>query len=387
MNPRAPTAPPSPWSPLAREDLPELYREKLALFRPVALVVMVAGMALAAFGLIAWDYAIDPVGAPRAIPYRLLEVPALGGFALLLHLDRWPLPRGLAFALSMLASQALLFPILAPLKDGSLIGAGAPLYWFVFLPLVALGLTLGEALGGLAVLAVAPLVWRLVGWAPDLLVDVFLMYTWPTAAVIAGILTINDRLVLRMIQDRRRLDAARAEAERLAQTDPLTGLNNRRAFMERGEALFARARRTGTALSFILLDLDHFKWVNDTHGHAAGDAVIQALAQVLGDHAREGDVLGRLGGEEFAVLLPGADAATAWARAEDLRVTLGDRVVLPGVLDLRRTASFGVSSLADGARSLDVLIAQADDALYAAKNAGRNRIHAHGAPPSNAPKE
>ncbi len=163
----------------------------------------------------------------------------------------------------------------------------------------------------------------------------------------------------------------------LANTDPLTGLLNRRAFMERMEQEMSRAQREKKPFSFILADIDHFKRVNDTYGHQVGDLVLQRFTRQLQTCARPYDFLGRYGGEEFVVCLAGADRLQAGLVAERMRRQIeGMEIMLPDdAPSIRITASFGVAScsIASG-EHIDLLIKRADDALYLAKNKGRNCV-------------
>jgi diguanylate cyclase (GGDEF)-like protein len=161
--------------------------------------------------------------------------------------------------------------------------------------------------------------------------------------------------------------------ERQSREDALTGVANRRHFDERLAAEIARAERYGHPLCLLLVDLDHFKRVNDSAGHAAGDAVLVRAAREMAGHARATDFLARIGGEEFALLLPEQDAPGAAVVAEHLRAALAALDyggIWPG---LRVTASVGIASLR-GNEGRDALLRRADAALYAAKNAGRDRV-------------
>jgi diguanylate cyclase (GGDEF)-like protein len=160
--------------------------------------------------------------------------------------------------------------------------------------------------------------------------------------------------------------------ERQALVDGLTGLANRRAAADALHAEAARAERLETPLSVVLADLDGFKDVNDAHGHAVGDAVLRTFADVLRETLRESDVAGRWGGEEFLLLLPGADEDGAAQFADRVRVGLAARDI-PGVVGLRVTASFGVAEYA-GESNTEQLVAAADSALYRAKRAGKDRV-------------
>jgi diguanylate cyclase (GGDEF)-like protein len=162
-------------------------------------------------------------------------------------------------------------------------------------------------------------------------------------------------------------------AQEAALTDPLTGCANRRAFSLRVSEELAHSARSGEPLSLVLTDIDRFKSVNDTHGHAVGDLVIRRLADVLREGVRTSDVVARLGGEEFCVLLRGADAAVAERLAERLGHALRSRPVETDGGFVRVTASFGVAA-AERGEAWEALFSRADRALYEAKTAGRDRV-------------
>lgn len=170
----------------------------------------------------------------------------------------------------------------------------------------------------------------------------------------------------------RRLADERRAMERLAHTDPLTGLANRRHFDAQFGRLLLQSELTGEAISLILIDVDHFKRINDSHSHVVGDAVLRTVASDLARHCRVSDLACRIGGEEFAVLLPGTPADGAMTIAARLRASVADLKVSHMVPALRVTVSAGVASVVGG-DSVSV-IAAADQALYRAKSAGRNRV-------------
>jgi len=161
---------------------------------------------------------------------------------------------------------------------------------------------------------------------------------------------------------------------RLARRDALTGVANRRAFEEDLAREAARAARAGTPLSLVLLDVDRFKAVNDTHGHPAGDAVLAAVAARAEGALRAGDLLARVGGEEFAILLPGAGLEAAVEAAERVRARIAEEPVVAGEVSLAVTVSLGCASLLPGDANGADLFARADRRLYGAKAAGRNRV-------------
>lgn len=185
--------------------------------------------------------------------------------------------------------------------------------------------------------------------------------------------------VTEQVHRERALDLARAramrlaaEAQELANTDPLTNLPNRRCTFGRLDSMVEVAHKRGSVLTAIILDIDHFKAVNDAHGHQMGDEVIVQVAELARRQARQADVVGRIGGEEFVWLLPGIDASSARALAERLRRSVERGIEgssLPKV-----TISVGVAQIAQDDRG-DDLLARADAALYQAKEAGRNQVH------------
>jgi diguanylate cyclase (GGDEF)-like protein len=165
-----------------------------------------------------------------------------------------------------------------------------------------------------------------------------------------------------------------AELSRQAFSDPLTGLPNRRAFTARFDEALARARRQNEPLSLLIFDLDHFKQVNDRHGHAAGDAVLRHVATVVGAASRGEDIFARIGGEEFGCLLPGLDGDAAIAVADRLRAQLAEVPALIGGHMLNVTLSGGLATFPNDGDTWDRLFSEADARLYRAKQGGRNRV-------------
>jgi diguanylate cyclase (GGDEF)-like protein len=165
-----------------------------------------------------------------------------------------------------------------------------------------------------------------------------------------------------------------AEVQRLATTDSLTGLHNRRSFFDMAQRLYDYARRYSRPLAVIMLDVDHFKQINDSFGHAIGDQVLRSMADICLSTLRTVDVVGRYGGEEFVMLLPETDLADAGMVAERLQQQVIAEPVLTDRGALAITVSLGVSHIAATCHSLEQLIDRADQALYAAKQQGRNRV-------------
>jgi diguanylate cyclase (GGDEF)-like protein/PAS domain S-box-containing protein len=174
------------------------------------------------------------------------------------------------------------------------------------------------------------------------------------------------------ITERKKLEE---ELNRQANIDYLTDLPNRRSFMEQGEAEFSRTQRYENPLAILMLDIDHFKKINDDYGHQAGDVVLKKLAMIFQDVLRKVDITGRLGGEEFAVILPETTIDKAVEVAERLRELISTTAVcLPAELQIHFTVSIGIAAFVDKNTNFDMLLNEADKALYRAKEAGRNRV-------------
>jgi len=174
--------------------------------------------------------------------------------------------------------------------------------------------------------------------------------------------------------NRHQLQAANAQLQLLSSTDRLTGLYNRGHWEESLKAAFARYQRYGTTSSLVMFDIDHFKRINDTYGHQAGDKVIEQIAAMVREHVRDSDVAGRYGGEEFGVVLSDTDKVGAGMFAERLRKAVEEMDVWYGEQVIRFTISLGVADLNQPLNSHADLIARADQALYTSKKTGRNRV-------------
>ncbi len=177
--------------------------------------------------------------------------------------------------------------------------------------------------------------------------------------------------LLRMLFD---VEVRRARLDGLATRDELTGMHNRRQFLALAEREWSRCRRYETAAALLLVDVDHFNDINDEHGRPAGDPALREIARAVGDTLRQHDLCGRFGGEEFIVFLPHADSLGALDAAERIR----ERVAQAGFewegRSVRVTVSVGMAALDPSHDSLGALIQNADEALYAAKHAGRNCV-------------
>jgi diguanylate cyclase (GGDEF)-like protein/PAS domain S-box-containing protein len=176
-----------------------------------------------------------------------------------------------------------------------------------------------------------------------------------------------------MVQDITAQKLREQELHRLATSDTLTGLANRRHFLERLEQERARAKRFNTRCGLMMVDLDHFKQINDRFGHATGDRVLKAFARTATAQLRQIDIIGRIGGEEFAILLPGTDLAGAEILAERLRLAVAE-ITFADLDELQVTTSIGVTLITAQDDEVDTPLSRADKAVYAAKHNGRNRV-------------
>lgn len=195
---------------------------------------------------------------------------------------------------------------------------------------------------------------------------------WRDRTMVGNVMLVTDLTERKRKEDER--EELIAQLEQLAAIDELTGIYNRRYFFAVGDRELKRARRYRRPLSVIMLDIDHFKRVNDTYGHAAGDRVLRAVAECCRKGIREIDILGRYGGEEFGILVQEADVSSAKAIAERLRECVISSPVAVDHRSVAVTVSLGVAQMSDDVDDLAMLISRADAALYRAKQLGRNRV-------------
>lgn len=170
------------------------------------------------------------------------------------------------------------------------------------------------------------------------------------------------------------LETTHEELERLACTDPLTGAANRRAFMDRADAELARSRRSGAPMALLLMDLDHFKAINDQYGHQGGDRVLKAVVEQIQQVLRPSDLLGRVGGEEFMVLLPAIDQEAAVTVANRILELVAELRVASDMGPIPVTVSVGAAVFPGDGANMELLFKLADQRLYAAKEQGRNQV-------------
>lgn len=202
---------------------------------------------------------------------------------------------------------------------------------------------------------------------------------FPSEVSLRYVVVANHAYILANVRDITESKKMEDELKRQARIDVLTGLNNRRHFFELAEQELARAKRLGEQVSVLMLDVDHFKLFNDTYGHHVGDRVLQKLSEVCVHTLREIDIPGRLGGEEFAILLPETKGEQALEVAERLRLaSAGAAVPLEQGDSIHFTVSIGVACFVATDARVDDMLRRADAALYAAKNAGRNRVCSEG---------
>jgi len=189
-----------------------------------------------------------------------------------------------------------------------------------------------------------------------------------------GVSTLTALAVAGEVAERKRLEA---RLSHLADYDSLTDVLSRRRFQEQLEQQLADTRRYGTPAALLFVDMDDFKSVNDRFGHAAGDKVLASVAALLRGRLRDSDSLGRIGGDEFVVLLPHADRQQAEAVAAQLLKTIATQPTVLGEKEIRTAASIGIALLCDHGQTLEEVLAHADDAMFAAKAAGHNTFRVY----------
>ena len=333
---------------------------------PIARMAYLAGAVLM-FGFLASDALLDPSLIWRTLPVRAV---ASAAFLALYYFSR---AKDAALRLNMLNLLASLVAavgvsvVLAMLPQGFVHGV-AGLTMVVFAAVAVTPSWRQTLYGGLVVVGLSNTLLVLTGqgWFSFGQLNIYVLPSLALAALLSYLL--GERHL--------RTFALEAELERRATTDVLTGVANRRHFSETAEREIDRARRYGNKLSLLMLDIDHFKRINDTHGHAVGDEVLKRLPQVVQPLLRKLDFMGRLGGEEFAIMLLETDGEGAAVVAERLRKGLAAVEVRALGVHLHFTVSIGCTEvrMKEQAEDLKSALERADEALYKAKDSGRNRV-------------
>lgn len=358
---------------LSKDKMAALYREKFKAYKNLSALVALA-CALFGLSLWVWDYAVDPVNASNTIYLRVLLMLCIAPLSIYIFSDRWHEIHIPFFLFVIVVSESIFVLILNHLDNGHAYGSGAFIYWFLFIPIMGAVFPLRTNLIALSTIPFPPLIMYHFGYAPNLPVLLHMVYSASSFIVVAVIVFLSNRLILRLLITQDHLTKARDKAVELAHTDPLTGINNRRAFFINAEKSLAHARRYKQPTAVVMLDIDHFKKVNDSFGHAVGDDVIKSITDLCQNTFREVDIIGRMGGEEFAFVLVGASIEDAMLVTERLRINIEESKVMADGKIISVTASFGVTQYRGDIQTIDTLLAEADVALYKAKSTGRNKV-------------
>jgi diguanylate cyclase (GGDEF)-like protein len=354
-------------------EIEQAYREaRYAEYRGFSLRVGIAG-ALLTLGLWARDLISDAGGAQGTLEFRFFMAAAVLVYVAALALRLRPGLALLAGYCAIVVIEFALLVIWGRLAGGYGVGFPGYLYIYLLTPLMVMPFTLMQVLPVLVLIGLVPNLQAALGMAPGFPLLAFNVLVWPACAIVAFSLYEFDRVI-------RRLFLAQRQLREQALKDPLTQLGNRRQFEERADAALALSRRRGRALAVLMIDIDHFKRVNDEHGHAAGDELLRALGACLRESLRGSDVCGRIGGEEFAVVLPDEDLEGGAATAERLRRLVEQLAVESeaGGGRIAVTVSIGVAEFPRDGDALEPLLRRADERLYRGKQDGRNRVVAAG---------
>jgi diguanylate cyclase (GGDEF)-like protein len=314
----------------------------------------------------AWDYVTDPVGAGDTIMLRLTYLVFLiNVVAIRANVNARVLTIS---AIGMtLASEVVYVEVLNRLNTGMVYGIGG-FTFFLFLPVIAfLGYSLRSNLFYTLAAVAIPQILGAVGFAHNFPQAQYAILLWP-AAIIAMSTQVTFALNYRLRYD------LYMTLERMSNTDPLTSISNRRHFIPLLDMEMERSRRNDKSLTVLMLDIDHFKKINDTYGHATGDTTIRDLANICKENLRKIDIVARLGGEEFAILLLDTGIHGAEIVAEHIRKAVSLAVITSNKGEhFGVTVSIGVAALASH-RTPEELLAEADQFLYKAKRDGRNQV-------------
>jgi diguanylate cyclase (GGDEF)-like protein len=351
-------------------QLEKEYRDQKFLdTRIIAILVGFASTALAV-GLWSWDWAIDPLAANRVLFSRLL----LGAILICYPLS---IVAGLkskylpwVFIFSALIAEGFFLHHLSRLETGLVYGIAGFMYWFILPIFMGLPYTPKITMYCFISAALIPNTLVPLGISPLFELIKFNALIWPTCAIGIFITLLLDQLY-------RRIFLYRHAAEVLAHFDSLTGIANRRHLMVTCESLLELCRRNGNPVSVIMLDIDHFKNINDNYGHFSGDIAISHVSDILKGSVRKSDFLGRYGGEEFIIILPETSMEETVQVAEKIRQKVeASPIKINAETTLNITLSAGVSGSYDTTQGIlhQDILKWADDALYQAKRSGRNRV-------------
>jgi diguanylate cyclase (GGDEF)-like protein len=345
---------------------PEYLQKKLEDHRSFSMA-MFSLFACMGTTLWIWDHVTDPVGARDTIGLRLFFLLFIVISFAFKHIRNRRLLAFISMGATLLA-EVIFVEILNRLNTGMTYGIGGFMF-FMFMPLVLFqGFSLRLNLGYTFVAAATPHLLAAADFAHGFQHHHYAVLIWPTAVMTMLVQFAFALNYLRRYESERALELA-------SNTDPMTGVSNRRHFMPLLRQEIIRGCRLSHRISLLMLDIDHFKKINDSYGHPTGDLVICALASICRKASREIDVVARLGGEEFAILLPETGIQEALAVAERIRAAVENTLVKSlGDVEFRFTVSIGVAEQQPEDKSEETLIGMADTALYQAKTSGRNRV-------------
>ncbi|WP_320170235.1 GGDEF domain-containing protein [Maridesulfovibrio sp.] len=331
-------------------------------------LVIISVCSLIWASLWAWDITVDPIGAANTLWLRLLFI-AIGScsvvFIICKDLNSWIASFVLVGSLS---SEAVFIEILTRLNGGLVYGLAGFMYSMLVAVLLFQCFSLRINYAFTLLSSALPHLAGMVGIVQGFPHRHYAMLIWPAAALAAISQTIHSRNYLLRYRLEKKL-------KNLSNTDPLTGIRNRRYFMPQLEHETRRAARTKQNLSLLLLDIDDFKSINDRYGHPTGDQVICRVAEICDRLSRDIDVVARIGGEEFSILLVGSNLEQAGNVAERIRTQIAKTVMHgPDKMPFNCTASIGIAEFDTIDKTENSLLSRADAALYKAKRTGRNKV-------------
>ncbi|WP_201353476.1 GGDEF domain-containing protein [Hydrogenimonas urashimensis] len=342
-----------------------LLQKKLDDHRAFASRLFLLGTLIGS-GLWVWDYVIDPVGAVQTVWLRLVFFVFLPVPWLFQNIRNFRFLSSLLIGV-ILVTEVAFVKILTHLHMGMVYGIGGFMYYMLLPPLALQPFSLRSNIVFILMAALVPHLVALAGWAPGFEHLNYAVLIWPAAflAIIIQYFYANEYKKRYELEKR---------LQKMSYTDTLSGLYNRRYFMRYMEKEWQRFQRGGEPFSLLMIDIDHFKKINDTYGHPTGDVVIQKVAKLLRREIREMDFAARIGGEEFAVILPDTDEQKAVEVAERIRQQAEcRRFTVTGKEKIDFRLSVGIA-IAQNGDDISQLMRASDQALYEAKKRGRNRV-------------